>query len=492
MYFDIEKATPLIIYGAGEFGRKLRGVLEKNGYFVKGYFDKNLKVKANLPVFDYRQEIKEIDKNRVVVIISLSNGMLHNEIADILYKKGYHQICFLPLTSSSEICLKMVKKYNYIIEGIDEGFKEIPRYDAILRNEYVCEDSIIRRDKEKLTVWVNHNILYTLNKKNWKDDKTKLFSRDDSYDRPLATFKAYIDLFRCFETGQDKFELYMQRLLKKYKGDSKKAQQDILEREDLYNIYKRRLNYGMGYFIDVAPNAIWNNKGYFNMMDGHHRLIFQYVNHITNIPIRISIQDWEMWCNREVLEKVKQYMVKYDDINITVPIEHPYFLNLDVRKYDSTMKIMDFIYETLGTSGLEYIKILDASGYQGFIARGLRRIARNSKIVCIDKNKKFIQLINELLYQDNIVVEKNIKDDMFDLIIVNEGANFGYNYSRYLFKNTKTTIIYIHEVNTEAKFEKIFSKQQEVLHFYEDGKCMEVAIYTKGESDEKAVHYRQI
>ncbi|MFR2694497.1 MAG: hypothetical protein ACLTBV_31760 [Enterocloster bolteae] len=67
-----------------------------------------------------------------------------------------------------------------------------------------------------------------------------------------------------------------------------------------FEIMQHELNCGMDFFINHPAKAKWNSKGYFNLIDGHHRTTFLYYSGITKIPVQITRGDYESWCNVDV------------------------------------------------------------------------------------------------------------------------------------------------------------------------------------------------
>ena len=95
-YFNIEKETPLVIYGLGDIGKQKCRALVDAGYQVISIIDREAeKIQSfcNISVLTIESFCQEFhNRKEIFIIVCLNNGMQHEVVARNLYIHGYDRI----------------------------------------------------------------------------------------------------------------------------------------------------------------------------------------------------------------------------------------------------------------------------------------------------------------------------------------------------------------------------------------------------------------
>ena len=487
--FSISKGMPILLYGAGELGHRVLNDLRKNGYSPVGFVDRSVSSDDQLPVYGLSDIPRLLVNDDTVVIVTLSNGMIHEEIARSLHEIGFNNICYIPYTVSCDAAATglMIERYSQIVDIGVANIGEMPAYDALNSTALSCEASVIRRIGDVMAVWVPYNLIYVLDRKGWKGDLSNVFVSDAICDRCIATFSEYVSFFSFLEQGIGSVEQYVDLLRFNKTVHPSAVEEKLEERNKLFRFYKNHFNRGMDFFISSAPLVSWNNNGYFNLLDGHHRTIFLYSQNLTYLPVKMSEEDFLRWSNRKKLRAVTDYIRKFDIVEIAAPVEHPAFINLPV-KYDGTGKaVLASIVEFLFDHSAEGKSVLDVSGYGGYFARNLSRILRSQDVTCVDPEVDLCKLFDAMLNMDGAVqyADTRVFGGMdFDIAVVmnpfrtDEVVDFKRVFeitNQFVFVELPS--LRSEEVASEVITDSSFSSFQVLKKYLESGRMVELGVF---------------
>lgn len=440
----VNRNTQLIIYGAGEVGINTAKKLEQNGYKVIGFIDANKEGLGIVPgyiVYNLEKSKDLCDKNPAV-IVALANGSIHQKVSNQLYELGFKYIIFLPLDCFINRTQKeqMIDNYNAILHGNADGIL-IEEYSDFIKPCLNENEWIVKHDAEYVWGYLNEEILFSESYENWKGDKTKLTGIEETYDRNIVLRKWYIALFDYLSGKDSDVERYFEVYAKTKTEDEKKIL--LADRQHLYEIYNFEFNRGMGFFIETAPLVEWNEKGYFNLVGGHHRTIFLLIKGLKSYPVKMSKEDFNKWCNREKLGEMKELCKMQEKGVLNVPIPHPAFSNFWHIRENGSHTILESILEYLRDDNLTCMSAIDISSMEGFLARIMGR-AGIGRCTCIEnENYNFVNCIFELLQISKIDLVHNIHelndkeyDIVFDLNVKQEQKDI-VRENKELFKKCK-------------------------------------------------------
>lgn len=460
MKFD--RTTPILIYGAGEIGTNITQNLVRKGYYVLAFLDKykrGIETITGKPIYKFGEESVDVHKSKCIIFICLSDGMLHKSVALELWKEGYQYIICLPMnfSLSSKIKMQLSIRYNLILDGQFSKIKEIESFNNYLQIQLYCKNSVIGDFDDIYIVWLREEILFTEFVPLWNGDKSKVFTSQNNQNINITTFSEYQELFQYLKGERNECEGYWRSSVLKRTPQEKQL---ILERrEELLRTYEREYSFGMDFFIASAPKAIWNEKGYWNLHGGHHRMIFlQQKGHVL-FPIRVKKDDFNVWCNKKVLNKVKKYILEHNKSKTIVPVPHPAFLNFEAERELQGDTILSGVLRFLKEKIEPGLSVLDCSGMDGYFARYFARIL-NGQVTYIggDDEVDFVKLLNELLHVPQISCERKDKfgeKNLYSLVFMINRFDIDFEESNFQKKMNKIVDKYLFIETTEDESAKI-------------------------------------
>jgi len=363
--------TPLLVYGAGEVGRRFAARALAEGYNILGFFDEKLAGGScdGRPVFDFAAPLPgPPDKNGVV--ICLADGLAHKGVAEALAAAGFSFIVLLPLGLARPPAEKdaLTRLYNRVLNLRRGDSFKVPRYEALAKPAVVPEAAVLRRENGCLTVLVEAEILFTENKSTWKGDKSKLFGAPRYSDVNIAAHGGLAALFAYLSGAAPDGQGYLDG----YRSDLANFKVDMAKRGELYDLFCRELDRGLDFFIEAAPEAEWSEQGYFNLIGGHHRTGFLVFRRHRLLPVRLSEADFERWLNRPALAAALNLLSEGRELY--APLPHPAFRAWPVRREGRMDSVYSALYAHIGPEGLADETVFDFCDDQGYYAGLLARL----------------------------------------------------------------------------------------------------------------------
>lgn len=395
-----------ILYGAGELGRNTLLKLNEKEVCVIAFLDKNENgTVMGVPVLSLDKADLTLEKKKeVVVVICLSDGMLHREVAETVYSYGFEKILFLPMEYQISSVEKKIltNRYNRLLAG-EDVYEEIENYTIYRRLRW--EDGAVIRNEEKCIVaWVGQEILFSEDVERWTGDLSKVNVVNDGVDVNLNTYCWIHELYDFFDGKRNECNNYL-KIYGLQQGDQN-ATKKIRDKERLYLSLKKEIGKGSDFFIEAAPEVMWNEKGYFNLVGGHHRTVFQQHRGNISYPVRIKNEDYQIWENKDKLFETIEFIKQNHICKTYIPIPHPYFVNFPYQREAGNPSVLSSVLQYFGPIRLQNKKVLDVSQYEGYFARITKRMcAQDVKIYNEDAvMSRFIKMICDLLYIKDIEV----------------------------------------------------------------------------------------
>lgn len=296
-FFFLKQNSDVAIYGAGALGRQIYERICGN-YNVVALLDQKAE---NLPTFKvpvWKPDIslsKNLGKN-VTIIVCVHNGAWHNEIADELYMLGFDRILFLPFFEKfdSQRAFMMKSAYNMWLEEEYEKIScyPIPLYPSMKRKEQPW----IRSGEKYVVAYVSAELLYSHHKP-FEYEKCKVEKKFEKYlSVPMILLEPYVELFNYLDNGMGDFELYFDFVKESTQGTGRIEKEKLLkDRVTLYKMLECELLQGKSCMEQSPVDVEWNEKGYFNIIDGHHRTVFYFTKKMYKIPVRMRSCDFVKW-----------------------------------------------------------------------------------------------------------------------------------------------------------------------------------------------------
>lgn len=420
-YFNLNTNSKIVFYGYSLHRHNLLSDMKSKGYHVIAYFDKRadeLNGILEIPVYTIENApFTKQEKFEMCVFICLQNAIQHDDIANALYKNGYQNIVFLPtnLNIKNHLAHRLRQKYTYLLCNQYDEIKVVPCYSTLFWDDFNINRVILHDYKDNVIVWVPIELIFSY--------KGNTVFSDVNISRYI-----YRELFAYLENGKGDIKAYF-NYIKEFPGTSLNIidgidRKFLLHRMKLYFLFISELNKGIDFFVDSASFAKWNDRGYFNLLDGHHRASFLYYKSLKKIPVLLDKKDFDKWINNEWLKECIKFMKKNKIKKLPAPIAHPAFLYFGEESNGYIYTVLRNIVKIFNQKLLAGKKILDISSYHYFFSQYFKR-EKVKQIVCVEEIEliyEFTKLINKLLYLEDIQVEKNIiavkKYQEFDITLM--------------------------------------------------------------------------
>jgi len=491
--FSFDKKTKILIYGYGGIGKRLFHNLKDHGYQVDGFIDKNAKKKLKTPV-DLILEPQELASEYLeyIIILTFQNILEQERVAQELVKKGLNKLVYLNANFDSDFapCFRF---YNdMVLRGNISDFS-FPLATAKPKQQ---SSFYIRKEKEWVMVELPDTLVFSA-----KNDKSTVYDQVEGFileEQNISALLEYTGLMELILFGKTAeyagFEKYCELAPGKDRPLESFLHDRVLLIEMMQTQYERR---GMAFFRESPVVAAWNPKGYFNLIDGHHRAAFlATLNQM--IPVAISVSDYQLWCNSELAERCNVYIKEQEISRTHTPILHPLVLNMDSETENRGRRTMSALNRIFAREDVSAFQVLDMHSNLSYYSQGFSRMGV-SNIVSVEKRNNWFRLadmLNLLLSTSNINM-KNIDplafdtNDTYEIVILANDIGLNLDESgaseRLLRKiNSLSSKYFIWRSFIDVKQEKQFILQNSKFTTYRivniemvQGKVYEVGLFSK-------------
>ncbi len=483
MSFRLQKTKPILICGNNVRASILVSNLEKQGY-------------KNISITDSRLEGFDGNAEDTILFIAFQNALQHDDVAESMYQKGFADIFFLPTKGcindkNADLLRRM---YNALLYGsVDEAI-EVPSYEEVKNRDFSIKNGMIADEQGMVTFWARIESIF-VNDVCKKNNQYGL----QYYGANLALAEHYRSLFDMME-DREKCREYLTEYFEAQSyldADRKVITEKIVDRYQLFLMYKRELNKGMDFFISSASIVEGNAMGGLHIKEGLHRAVFLMTQNLSYLPVMMRKEEFYNLYSQNVLEKVRDFFVRENIKRTVTPIAHPAFYNFPAEKENVEPSVLTAVNRFLGIEGISGKRILDMSDYNSYFARNAgRRSCRNAaqEIESWEDNEISLQLAclyNELLGIKNVKIlsgQPPVFEKAYDIVFVmgKHTEIFGSGeWLRKLGENTKETLFFEAEENeVEEKKHRImsatgFNRYVTIHRYYDSSGKREVGAFQK-------------
>jgi len=437
--YQIDKNSQVILYGAATTGAILYRCFSTHGYRVTAFIDQRADEEGTyygLPVFSLQEAENWFSKQpEAIAVVAVKNVFEHEKIAKELWRMGCDKIVFRPYAVVSGGGEKLDGMLNQA-------------YDEILEGKFQCElyringfDQLLLKDQAIINEDVNEggdvvaNIpIYDI----WTDDyenKEIIWGNI-----PCLGLIPHIGLFRFFKGEENEdYEEYIKfcRQAAERSGGittSPKWENSVYRnRLDVFNHMQSAWEHNREFFIQNAVKAVYNEKGYFNIISGKHRVVFLIVMGKQYIPLRVRKSDYRKWSKEKQAAAVYELLDAYQKAELPCILDSPYFYtypcstpNFYGRLLNRLISILysDEYYQNNGFC-FEGKKVLLYNTPLAFYAHVLKRIG--FEVTIYEESEEMRKLINAATDEKNEFATDPMKPgETYFLIVTDdkEGAPF--------------------------------------------------------------------
>lgn len=426
--FNLKKDYRYLIYGAAAQGRAILKNLRDTGYYVAAFLDRradDLKVVDGV-IVKRAEYFNHSDFENTVVVVALTNPFEHTIIADYLHELGYDKIIyniFPGMEHVSEEIFEFKRTYGDILGGFISEQNFFCKYNDQWVNAIFEDGALIRDDGEYVVAYLPFDLcaapskeyLYKMLGNQIMDASPDMAER---FDQPIYMaayeqcnlFRAFFGTLKHRSKVIDVFVDFWKRnrfLYRETFPRTREGREELLinRSNTFWGMFRSFQQNGMDFFIQCPLEVCWNEKGYFNIVDGTHRIAFFLAIGLHSAPARILKRDYEEWINREKLVKCIDYVQKIHIPAAYAPIPHPNFYFFPTYRDLGGVIRLQIIEEVLMFNHIKVKgkKVLDAGSNYCYLSQNFTRMGAEVTAVEYNPNiSEFGRLLNELLYCSNI------------------------------------------------------------------------------------------
>lgn len=406
-YYTISAKDNMVIYGGGALGKERYRYFSRH-YHVSAFFDQNaasISTKdIDIPVYTPQEGVNKLGTH-IVVVVCIHNAFMHQEVAQNLYDLGIDKIIFLPMGEGylTGPRVQMLEIYTYCCEHDIDRIREIPYYSTLVKSAFV--DCIIRKSSEYIVSWCPIDLLYT--EENWPDGNANI---------PVASFRILAEGYEFFQGRIDNADNFIQVYMPE-DGQSENVGDFLQRRFNTYLMLEKEWKENHEYFMYAPVEVKWNERAYFNVLDGHNRVCFLIDKGCRWIPVRMSRADYELWLNNSVCKVICDKLEGREQ-QFSYHLPHPLFKYEKITKDDLCVDILCEVLRYLGKESTKINNMLEISEYEGYFAANFLRMGakyaaliedREETINTINQIQRLIQIGNIQIRKDVCHVEKEIE-----------------------------------------------------------------------------------
>lgn len=352
--FWLNKEKKYLIYGAGGGGLKLIKVLKEKGC-LKGFIDKRAAALGDVrgeKVWDLNT-LKELlpEAENIVIILTTKNVFEHTDIAHELAAMGFDQCIYKPLPilkgySDNEL-EKISMAHDVFLVDIDFPKKQVlAKVNLNYKMQYKDSLIISQNAENEVLTWMPLELIFN-------------YKKADVYeDLSMAAFFPLVSLYRLFLGNVNRKERDVLDDFYRYASEWAYSNQiEITEelkaswvesRWEAFAHMQEISDYDFDFFLRNAPLVEAGDKSKFYMVQsGRNRVVFLVAKGYRHIPVRLQVEDYEHWINKEIFSLIKDYMEKEHVIKTTAPVPHPYFKDIVAENVDYNQLVLFPISEYL-------------------------------------------------------------------------------------------------------------------------------------------------
>lgn len=401
----------------------------------------------------------------------------------------------------------LLRLFPIIYKDIEEKKTKSNYYSNNLDAKYGDGSLIHSLDENHIVVWIPIELLFSEARENIHLDSysEEWIAQNKRWeDIPIISFEPLRGLFMFFMHGKNYPTTYCERyrklLVSLGEDDEYTDEQLVEQRFREFMQMQHQLSKGMEFFIEHPVVAKWNDRGYFNILDGHHRTCFLYCSGFTRIPVQITKRDYDIWCNMEIVKAVRDIVLEQKREYFYQPILNPYFVEMIFIRDNYMKSRLHHILEYFPPKCFEDRKVIDIGANMGYMGQAFYRMGAEVTMLEPDiAHYKLMKKVNELMYTKCVPVFQKFEEyetvEEYDVAILLtvfchyiDVEPLREQFIERLNKNVRQMIIWESGSCVEEEKEYImqhtkFRNYQHLCYTYATGKYRELGIFMTDDSE---------
>lgn len=325
------KGKKILIYGAASYGKRIYERFMENGYEVAGFVDKRADEVTEFMGLKVINPESSLDAYEdAVLFVAVKNVFEHSNIVKYLLTRGLHKIIYRSYAVLTGLGNDAQKRINRVYSLIDEdSFSEIMSIPAVYEENIFekRDNAVVWESDEEMVAKIPWQSVFT----NRKKENSSIWSSVNVAQLiPHIAFFSY--LLGNAEEGAEEYLDFCEKAARRQEGiaiTERWKENVIRNRKTVFQQMNLAYELEPAFFVDNAPTAEWNAQIHcFNLKSGKHRAAFLIAKGNKYIPLRISKNDYVLYCNG------KDDIVDEGERIYHHRILHPQYLKLPFVEWD--------------------------------------------------------------------------------------------------------------------------------------------------------------
>lgn len=303
--------------------------------------------------------------------------------------------------------------------------------ELCIKKELCDQSAVIKKIGDShVVVWIPIELLFSERREDifWEEYTDEWVRHINKWQNlPMVSFTPHHSLFHFFMMGNEypmQYCKWYHKLFTSLGKHSGFTDETLIEKRFReFRIMQAELNKGMRFFIEAPATATWNQRGYFNLSDGHHRASFLYHSGCRMIPVQITKNDYIKWCNKNSAELVKARIIESGRNDIYQPILNPYFMGIPSLRDNYVRARLHHILAHFKNKRFVNKSLIDIGANLGFFGQMFCRMG--ASVTMIEPDLFHFELLNDcnhLLYAECKTVmqpfEEFETEDCYDIALL--------------------------------------------------------------------------
>ncbi len=475
--YTVLKDNPFVIYGASFVGKNILDTLEQYEWNVKYFLDKDADVipeVKGIKVYNPYHEELQVDPERDIVFIAVTDASEHVKIANFLLKKGYKKILLKSGIDEAEIDPINIA-YDCLLEGKSIENMKVPYYEKKEFDINYLEHMYVEKKEKSYIIDIPMELLF------YEEDSEL---RSVYQNQPLLTYYNYLEgreSIQALKVLEKKYALELPRWMEKEKIG--------------YRHMSEQWQHGR---LRKIPSVIRENEGRFVVKTAIEEVIFSVAKGYKRVSCEVSASDYKKWLVKDQVQECIDAIQSYNISFVYTPIMHPFFYDFPCKReelgYTRLMGICRYLRKM--DIELKAKKVLDVGTYIGYFAQHFARMGADTTGVEYDVCNYEIAVLLKKLSLCNSLTLKNMgvqdldDNEKFDIVFMLSILNWhmhtelGIQIVKKIDRITKQYLIW--ESGDEIEIEKnfifqhsSFTKYEKIMDTFGTGKIRELGIFRR-------------
>lgn len=287
--FDITKDSKIYLYACNAICLNAAKKMKMQGFSKVSIIDREQKDVQDIKCYSFSNYLETVCEADDVVIICLTDGEKHYDVAKTLYDYGIENILYIPIVSAIDMWNTNIlrDKYNNFFFGYYDVLNNIPRFDPM-----ISKYKIIKKYPEGIVFWCPCDILFTMTEEQLNQNVAP--SVREHFDivlkyanLPIRNYQPYVELFNYLVDGKGNLDEY----LTLFAGG--KPETHLANRIALYNNYEYATKYDPLFFVLSPLRGKLAEDGKIHVVDGLHRAHYLMRKGYEALPIYLEQEEYD-------------------------------------------------------------------------------------------------------------------------------------------------------------------------------------------------------